>query len=212
MGVNVEDYKISAAFLRGYLAGLRKVAGTPYPKLLEKSGLGQYIHKYPPLSLEQVATGKELILLQQEALKILGADLFQLFLKNVGREYGKTAAKYPYIIEHFSKLEKIKTPEEFLNAINIFVQASQTALSAPMETQLSKDGKNVIMTYVNCMLCAGLATENPDRPFCGFMEASTKETLQIVLKVRLQVQEIRCAAMHRQTGETDCQFLISNPF
>lgn len=208
---NVEDCEISGVWLRGFLAGLRKVSGASYPRLLEKSGLSRFATKYPPLDLTIVANGREIILLQQEIITLLGLDIYQLFLKNLGRQTGKNTATYPPLIEAFQKARPFNTIEDLKRAVELYIKIVQTILTYECSLEINQAPKGILLAHHNCLLCAGLSITNIQRPFCSFSEVSIKEILQALANPRIKVEEVRCALMHPENKDSTCKYLITLP-
>ncbi len=93
--MSVKNYQVTGLYLRGVLAGLRKITGQHYPTLLERCGLGQFSQKYPPPTLEIVATSEQLFKLLQLVYELVGPVVFNFFYTNLGRGFGQAMATPP---------------------------------------------------------------------------------------------------------------------
>lgn len=197
-----QDYTVSGIYLRGYLAGLRKLTGSQYSRLLEQCGLAQYKDKYPPASTEIVAKGSQLICLGQAVTRFLDADLFDLFQRNLGREFGKNVANNLLIQAEVQKIGPISGRAELMQVLKLFRQINQSAVSEVI-TFTEAENDTVEMIYQGCVYCAGRS--KLEKPGCVGVGAFHKEMLFGLTHQRYQIDEVHCGAMY---GEPDCHFLI----
>jgi predicted hydrocarbon binding protein len=216
-----QDYNISAAFMRAYLAALRHVTGSQYEKLLEYAGLGRYSQKYPPATTEIITRGANIIRLNQTIYEHLDATIYELFQKNQGREFAKPVASSPVILEAMAKISSLAEPANVLKLIQTFYAYSQATTDFKVVVSDQTDpivanalanapAGSLVVNYQHCLFCAHL--DKADKPACLNIVSMLKELLTLSVRatggraVRFNCEEIRCAAA---SDSTDCYFLIT---
>jgi predicted hydrocarbon binding protein len=203
--MGAENYNISAAYLRGYLSGLRKISGPQYIRLLEHCGLSKYAEKYPPPSLEIIAKGSTIICLRQAVSDILGNDLFNLFLRNLGREFARNVASYPGLKDKVEKLGPISTRAQLIKLFDLFGEVTSQTAEEQIRHEIAPDADGVYLTYHDCLHCAAQRGK-VDSPACIGIVSYQKELLYNLTGQRFQTEEVHCGAMY---NEPDCRFLIT---
>jgi predicted hydrocarbon binding protein len=215
------DYNISAAFMRAYLAALRHVTGSQYEKLLEQAGLSRYSQKYPPATTEVITRGANIILLNKTIYEHLDSTLYELFLKNQGREFAKPVVVAPVIQEALPQIGSLTDPANILKLIKVFFAYSEATTDFKVGVSDQSDpfiasslasapAGSLVVVYRHCLFCAHL--DKAAKPACLSIVAMLKELLTLCAKangsraVRFNCEEIRCAAA---TDSTDCYFLIN---
>lgn len=216
-----QDYNISAAFMRAYLASLRHVTGRQYEKLLDQADLSRYSQRYPPTTTEIITRGANIIQLNLTVYEHLDATIYELFLKNMGREFAKSVATSPVIKEALAKIGSLAEPANVMKLIQTFYAYSKATTdfkigisdqADPIVTNaLAKaPAGSLIVNYQHCLFCAHLA--KADKSVCLSVVTMIKEFLTLCTRtsgtrgVRFNCEEIRCAAA---TDSTDCYFLIT---
>jgi predicted hydrocarbon binding protein len=198
-----EDYNVSGVYLRGYLAGLRKLTGHQYPRLLAQAGLSQYLQKYPPADLSIVAKGRQLIALNKAVNQAISDDLFDLFSRNLGREFGRATASNP-VYQATAQAAGPVTDQASLRRLmekviplNLGTMNEQVSLAQPSDT----DG--LLLIYEGCIYCSHRS--KTEKPACHGVGAYYKELLLVLTGQRFQVEEITCGAT---SDSHDCHFLM----
>jgi predicted hydrocarbon binding protein len=215
-----QDYNISAAFMRAYLAGLRHVTGSQYEKLLENAGLNRYSQKYPPATTEIITRGANIIRLNQTIYEHLDPTIYELFQKNLGREFAKPMTNSSVMQEALAKTGSLAEPSNVLKLLQTFIGYSQATTDFrvvlaghddPLVAKVLADTPgSLVLVYQHCLFCAHL--EKVDKSVCLSIVAMLKEFLNLSARasgaraVRFNCEEIRCAAA---TDSTDCYFLIT---
>lgn len=215
-----KDYTISNLYLRGYLAGLRKITGSQYPRLLEQVGLGQFSYHYPLNDLRPAAKGLQFMRLNALVGEVLDPNFQELFLKNLGREFARTVATAPYIQKELDKIDSLNEPENIRKAIEICsrfnsMNIEQEICFASEDDPIAKEALEqspsggVVIIFKNCLYCAHL--EHSPKPACSGVSSYFKEIIPMMASsrgvrgLRFQCDEILCAA---KDEHTDCYFLI----
>src|SRR4051812_10579021 len=139
-----EDYEISGLYLRGYLAGLRRLTGNQYPRLLEMAGLGQYSLKYPPPTVEIIAKGKNLIALNQAVRQVIGSEAFNLFLLNLGREFGRAAAEVESLQKAVAEIGAVRDRANFSRILERVVALTRNTINENIEIREDPDNHQVL--------------------------------------------------------------------
>jgi len=67
------------------LEGIRDVAGSQYPKVLEAAGMSRYANEMPPADASPTITEPELSRLYGSTYRTIGESLTRVFLTNYGR-------------------------------------------------------------------------------------------------------------------------------
>ncbi len=201
--MSAEEYDISGTYLRGYLAGLRKITGAQYPKLLEQAGFSQFTEHYPAATFQPVIKGAQLIQLNQLIAQTLGDDLFNLFQRNLGREFGKYAAAASNALTGYQPLKTASGSTDLISLLQAIVRVNQRSTNEIIEVQPDPNSDQVLLIYHNCLYCAGRVSL--EKPGCPSIVAFYKELLQSLTGQRVTLTETRCGAMH---GEPDCYFTV----
>lgn len=215
----VKDYNISSAYLRAYLMTMRKVTGAQYPRLLEKAGLSEYAEKDPPIDYKPAAKGDNFMRLIQQITQTLDPELYELFQKNVGREFARAVIANPRIQAEIQKIGAYTDPANLELLMNTLISFNnqtidqKVSIGSPENPIVSKAltgvKSGVVLLYKNCIYCAHL--ETADKPMCQSVVNYYKEIIGLLPSIigsgslRLTVDEIYCAAKEHST---DCYFLI----
>jgi predicted hydrocarbon binding protein len=197
--MSARDYKISGVYLRGVLSGLRKITGQQYPTLLEKVGLGHFSKKYPPASLETVATGAQLIDMLQAVRDLIGPVVFKFFYSNLGRGFGQAMATLPQLQP--KKLEFANSQIGLLELVTFIDEFHYQAMGGQIETLPEPGSDKLTLIFRDCIYCAGHPLSGV--PVCVNVPAMYKQLLLELTGKRFQITETRCGAME---GGTDCYF------
>lgn len=215
-----QDYNISSLYLRGYLAGLRKITGSQYARLLEQVGLGKFTHRYPLSDFKPAAKGEQFIKLNLLMTEFLDGNFQELFLRNLGREFAKSVSTSPYLQEELKKVGSLTEPEHFHRALEIVNRLNRLSIEQeigfaepndPIALEAitnSRTGGEVVV-FKNCLYCAHL--ESPEKASCVSVVSYYKEIMAIMATmtgtrgIRFQCEEILCAA---KDHHTDCYFLV----
>ncbi len=202
--MQAQDFGIRSVYLRGYLAGIRKITGAQYPRLLENCNLGQYSNRYPPLSMEVVATGEQLVQLSGQIYKALSSDMYLLFLRNFGRSFAQSAATLPGLKEKVEGFLPVKSQSALQGVLKLAI-SRVGGLTVGEEIVVSEiqPAEGVEIVFRNCLhaeinRALGL-TE------CTIILSFYKELLYRLTGQRFTVTETSCGAA---SGGPDCFFLI----
>jgi len=199
--MSAKEYNISGVYLRGVLAGLRKITGQQYTVLLEKVGLGHFSQKYPPATFETVATGAQLIEMLQAVRDLTGPVVFKFFYSNLGRGFGQAMATLPQLQP--KKEAYAKSQISLLELITFIDDFHYQTTGGRIETISEAGSSKLTLVFRDCIYCAG--HHHSEVPVCVNVPAMYKQLLLEVTGKRYQVTEIRCGAME---GGTDCYFQI----
>lgn len=204
--MKAEDYQISSLYLRGILAGLRHNAGSQYSRLLKEAGLSQYIDLYPPPTLEKISTGAELIRLHTVVREKMSPELYNLFIRNLGREFARTVAALPQLKEPIAQLKSSSSNniEAAYKAGKLLILIKDQATTEQIECQVSPDNTTVWIIYRTCLQCKYSYCE-PNKPCCLGVVVFLKELFLQFTGRRFQIEEIRCGSI---TGDGDCYVQI----
>lgn len=225
-----KDYKISGLYLRAHLASLRKVTGNQYPRLLEQAGLAQYITKYPLPDFNCAAKGSQFIELYTRIKEFLQPSLYDLFQKNIGREFARAVCTNRYITDRLPEIGAMSEPSNIikmfgvLNTVNdklidqqIRVVTASDKISPLVLKKITEKGeKAVVVTFKNCLYCAFVdysEGQAAGKPSCQTIVHYYKElfpqlsSLAGFPRLRFQVEEIFCAAQ-QGSPHTDCFFAV----
>lgn len=198
-----EDYNVSGIYLRGYLAGLRKLTGYQYARLLTQAGLGQFIQKYPPADLSPVAKGQQLIALNRAVNQTISDDLFDLFLRNLGREFGRSTASNPTYQAAVQEVGPITDHTSFCRLLEKIVALNLGTMNEPVSLEQTSAADSLLLVYKNCIYCSHRT--KTEKPACSGVSAYYKELLLALTGQRFPVDEVLCGA----TSEShDCHFLL----
>lgn len=204
--MKAEEYQISALYLRGLLAGLRHNAGNQYARLLKEAGLAQYIHNYPPPTLEKIATGEQVIRLHLVVREMMSPELYSLYTRNMGREFARTVSALPQLKEAIELLKKSagSNIEIAYKAEQLLMQVKDQATTEQIECQMNPDGLGLTVIYRDCLQCKYSHCIS-DKSSCLGTIAFHKELLMQLTGRRYQVEEVRCGSV---TGDNNCYILI----
>jgi predicted hydrocarbon binding protein len=200
--MNGENYQVSGLYLRGALAGLRKITGKQYPTLLEQAGLSHFSQKYPPPTFETVATYEQLIKLVEAIQRVSGPVVFNLFFTNLGRGFGQAMAPLPELqaIAHSGKFPS--TQARITQLVKTIGELHYKAIGGLVET--SEVEPNILkITYYNCLYCVTFS--KAEKPVCVNVPALYKQIILDVLNVHCQMDEIQCGAV---AGDRNCHFRL----
>ena len=198
-----EDYNVSGVYLRGYLAGLRKLTGYQYARLLTQAGLSQFIQKYPPTDLTPVAKGQQLIALNKAVNQAINDDLFDLFSRNLGREFGRSAAANPVYQAAAQEAGPITDPASFRRLLEKIIPLNLGTMNEPVSLEQNSSSDGLILIYQGCIYCSHRT--KTEKPACSGVSAYYKELLLALTGQRFQVDEVSCGAT---SDSRDCHFLL----
>lgn len=198
------DYKVSGLYLRGVLAGLRKITGQHYTRILEQAKLGRFSQKYPPPTLEVVATGEHLIQLMRLVRELVGPVVFNLFYTNLGRGFGQAMATLPLLREKSQALAS--SPNRIPQLVEFIGELHYQALGEKVDTLPGPTPGSLELIYRDCIYCA--VQEQAEAPVCVNIPGLYKQLLLDLTGKRCQIEETTCAAV---IGGTDCHFLLHYP-
>lgn len=205
--MRAETYEIAGVYLRIYLAGLRKISGPQYANLLKGAGLEQYGEKYPAPDFNVAAKGSQLIELNRAVLEMLGEELYSLFLRNLGREFGRNLANLPHFADLAQKPGFLTDQAGLFELAKVHSKLSNATAKGELITcWTGQDAKEVLTVYQDCLHCAHRT--KIDKPCCFGVVAQYKELLYNLTKTHYGVEETRCGPMH---GEQDCHFTLRLP-
>jgi predicted hydrocarbon binding protein len=204
-----ENYQVSGLYLRGALAGLRKITGRQYPTLLERAGLSRYSEKYPPATLEKVASYDQLIKLLEAIKVVAGPVVFNLFFTNLGRGFGQAMATLPQL-QSIANLESFNSQSARIKRLVESIGELHYNAVGGLVTTKEIELNTLNITYYNCIYCVTFS--QAEKPVCVNIPALYKQLLWDIMRVNLQMEETHCGAV---THERNCQFrlkyLFSNP-
>ncbi len=201
--MSASDYNVTNVFLRGYLAGMRHVTGGQYSRLLESGGLSQWSQSYPPANLEVAVKGSHLVRLNTLIEEAISPDLFSLFLRNLGREFGRTTAGFPGLKASVDELGPVKTYPALLEVIKLIVQLNHQSIEEHIELALTPAADGLLLIYHDCLWCSDHSPSQ--QPICLIIVSFYKELLYGLLRHRYNIEETSCRAV---TGQGDCHILI----
>lgn len=196
------NYKVSGLYLRGVLAGLRKITGQHYSPMLHQAGLSHFSQKYPEPTLQTAANGDQLINLLKLVRELTGPVVFNLFLANLGRGFAQAMATLPQLQAKSKELTNSQSQIPLL--VEYIGELHFLAVGGRVETVKGIESDSLTIIYRDCIYCAGNEL-SPD-PICANIPALYKQLLLELTGKRCQVSEIRCAAAQ---GEQDCYFELS---
>lgn len=204
--MQLEEIRISGLYLRGYLAGLRKITGNQYAKVMTKAGLREYLNKYPPSVDAPVATARHLLNLHEAIAEYISPELHDMFLRNLGRSFAQNAVNTPGLREAILKLGPVSTDAQvFGRALHIMAKImDKTVMDGDVLMQTAPDGKGWLLTYTNCLNCVNQSRCN-EKGGCTAIPAFYKELIQSLTGVRVQVDEVECGV----AAERTCRYLIT---
>ncbi len=202
--MQANNFNVSGLYLRGVLAGLRRITGQQYSGLLEQSGLGQFSQKYPAATLQTVATGKQLITLMGLVRELVGPVVFNLFFTNLGRNFGHVMATLPQL--QAKSVELAASPDRIVRLVETIGELHYLALGGKVETIMGATRTSLVIVYHDCIYCT--AYSQAQAPVCVNIPGLYKQLLFELTGKRCQVEETKCAAM---VGGKDCFFLLTYP-
>ncbi len=203
--MNAENYNVSAIYLRGYLAALRRVSGNQYVRLIKQGGLEQYADKYPPPSLEVVAKGGQLIAVDRAVLLTIGRELADLFQRNLSREFARDFCAIPGNKEEFAQiLQAATSTQQLMLEVSLRLSTKiKRYMSEDISVQSGPNQDTIILTYRDSIYCAHL--DKAEQPACVSVVIYWKEALLQLTGKRFQIKEVLCSKV---SGGRDCNFLI----
>lgn len=204
--MQLKEVRISGLYLRGYLAGLRKITGNQYPKMLTLAGLGQFAEKYPPAVDAPVASAYNLACLHQVIADYISPELHDMFLRNLGRSFAQNAINTPGLREAVTKIgavrEDIKLFEEALQVIARVID--KTVLDGRVLLEKDPEEKGWLFIYTNCLNCVN-QSRCGEVATCTAIPAFYKELIPNLTGVRVQVEEVKCGS----TSDNSCEYLVT---
>lgn len=198
-----EDYRVTGSYLRAWLSGLRRISGQHYPFLLEKCNLSQFAHRYPEANFRVVATGRQIMELSRVVHDFLGPEAYNLFIINLGREFGRTTATLPSLKAQVNALGPIKDDQKLSQLFEIVIGHNREVVHEHIAFTPSPVSGVLSLIYHNCIYCAALPPMS--RPSCPGIAAFWTQLIFEFTSRRFRIEEVRCGGMH---DEHDCQFLI----
>jgi hypothetical protein len=195
------------------LEAARTTSGGQFGALLERAGLSRFISRSPPPNNQLVATPLEMKRLFTQFYEVLGEPLTRLAFRTWGREIANyVMAPQPWGDQLRADVLSLP-PDRQLGALVYAVGALGNAYWSP--TEMSEDETAWYMTLTPCMICLGICelaatlppAQRPTTALCTNLEGAIPAIVYQVLKRRIIVTEIACAA----TGAPHCKYAIYKP-
>ncbi len=195
------------------LEAARTTSGRQYGHVLQRAGLSRFLDHSPPPTNELVATPLEMKMLFTQFYEVLGGSITRLAFRTWGREIANyVVAPQPW--GDRLRADILSRPaEQQLDALVYAIGELGNAYWSP--TQMSETDEAWHMTLTPCMICIGIcelvealpAAQRPTTALCTNLEGAITAIVYQVLKRRVTVTEIACAA----TGAPHCQYAIYKP-
>jgi hypothetical protein len=195
------------------LEAARTTSGGQFNAVLQRAGLTRFIERSPPATNELVATPFEMKRLFTQFYEVLGEPLTRLAFRTWGREIANyVVAPQPWgdqlradVLRH--------PPEQQLGALVQAIGALGNTYWSP--TEMSEDATAWYMTLTPCTICLGICelaatlppAQRPTTSLCTNLEGAIPAIIYQVMKRRVVVTEITCAA----AGATHCKYAIYKP-
>jgi predicted hydrocarbon binding protein len=191
----------------------RKTSGVQYANVLDRAGLSRFRDHSPEPNGTPVATPLELKRMFTQFYEVLGEQVTRMAFRTWGREIA------PYILapqpwgDQMRAEVLSKPPAQQLGALVHFIGELGNAYWSP--TRMTETDEAWYMTLTPCTICLGICElaaqlppeKRPTRPICSNLEGVIPAIAYQVLKHRIVVTEVACAA----AGAPHCQYAIYKP-
>jgi predicted hydrocarbon binding protein len=204
MSMSADNYNVTGIYLRGFLAGLRKISGKTYSQLLEQAGLGQFQTKYPPADIQVVAKGSQLINLFTVVRQFLGEDGYNLFMRNLGREMAQHTTPFPMFKTLATNITRQTPQDEFREWLELLVLTVNQTINHQVSVAKGDQPNQLKISYPQCIYCTGQGIFT--RPSCPLVPTFYRQLISNLTSISCQLEETHCGAMY--VGEDTCHYLL----
>jgi hypothetical protein len=196
------------------LEAARTTSGKQFPHVLERAGLGRFIERSPPPTNQLVATPLEMKRLFTQFYEVLGEPLTRLAFRTWGKEIANYVLAPQLWGDDLRARVLSRPPEQQLGALIYAIGELGNAYWSP--TEMSEDAAAWYMTLTPCTICLGIcelaatlpAANRPTTALCTNLEGAIPAIVYQVLKRRVGVAEVACAA----AGAPHCRYAIYTPW
>lgn len=195
------------------LEAARKASGTQFAHVLKQADLSRFAERSPDPSNEPVATPMELLRLFTHFYETLGEQMTRMAFRTWGKEIAHyMLAPQPWGDNLRAAVQGQPPAQQLGVLIRAIGELSNTYWSP---TVMHETPTAWYMTLMPCTICLGIceliphlpAEKRPTGPLCSNLEGAIPAIVYQVLKQRIVVTEVACAA----AGAPHCQYAIYKP-
>jgi predicted hydrocarbon binding protein len=185
------------------LEGIREVAGSQFPKVLEKAGLSHYAIELPPDDPSPTVTELELSHLYGSTFQVVGETLTRQFLRNYGQKLPDAMLASPTGLEMQARVAEVPASAPASERLGAAIKAiAETGSRVWTNISASEDSEYYYLEISHCAICAEI--KGAREPICGNSEVFYGMLARSLSGIRVSALEIECAA----TGAPRCKYRI----
>lgn len=190
---------VPASVLRLILEGIRDVAGSQFPRVLEQADLQRYRDALPPADTTPTITHSHLSRLYGTTHRVVGETLTRVFLTNYGRRLPESVLGSAIGQGMYEAMEGVPEAKRLAHAVRV---VADTGSRFGVEVVLTEDAEAYYLTVEECAICADI--RDARSPVCANSEYFYGTMVKTLSGVRVTALEIECRAQ----GARHCRYRI----